>query len=180
MLVACRLLADGALVALMLFVSAGTFGWTQAWVLLAVLATGYLSLPLLAGLDVFRWHVLPQPPLRLSGIGLVCFAVGWMLKQVGLRDNVFATSELRLQPEHRVDDAGVYARVRHPFYAADPLILVGLALWLASSLAALAAVVPILLMVLWQQREERFLQRAFPAYHAYAERVPYRLIPRVC
>ncbi len=223
-LVAARLLANAALVALLLFVSAGTLGWGRAWVLLAVLllvrgvgamvvarvdpdllreraklplhaaqprsdrvlllaviATGFLGLPLLAGLDVFRRHVLPRPPVGVSAVGLILFALGWTLTQLALRANAFATAELRLQPEraHTVVDDGVSARVRHPFYAADPLILIGLALWLQSSVAALGAVVPLMLMVRRLQGEERFLLRALPAYHAYTERVPYRLIPGV-
>jgi len=121
-LVAVRLLADTGLVALILFVSAGTLAWWRAWVLLAVLllvraggavvvarvnpgllrerarlplhaeqpwsdrvlllavlATGFLGLPAIAGLDVFRWHVLPRPAPVLSAIGLVLFVLGWSL-----------------------------------------------------------------------------------------------------
>lgn len=154
---------------------------TDRVLLLAVLATGFLGLPLLAGLDVYRWHVLPTPAPWLSNVGLVLFALGWGLKQVALRANAFATTVVRLQSEraHTVVDAGVYAVVRHPFYAADPLILVGLGLWLQSSAAALAAVVPVLLMMLRLQLEERFLRRALPGYDDYMTRVPYRLVPGV-
>ena len=149
--------------------------------LLAVLATGFLGLPAIAGLDVFRWHVLPPPAPGLSALGLVLFVLGWSVKQLALRANAFATAEVRLQKEraHAVVDTGVYAMVRHPFYAADPLILVGLGLWLESYVAVLGAILPLGLMVLRLQREERFLQRAFPEYHTYMERVPYRLIPGV-
>jgi protein-S-isoprenylcysteine O-methyltransferase Ste14 len=155
--------------------------WTDRVLLLAVLATGFLGLPLLAGLDVFRWHVLPPPARWLCASGLVLFALGWILKQVALRANAFATTVVRLQSDraHTVVDAGVYAVVRHPFYAADPLILVGLGLWLQSSAAPLAAVVPVLLMVLRLQLEERFLRRALPGYAAYMTRVPHRLVPGV-
>ena len=45
--------------------------------LLAVLATGFLGLPAIAGLDVFRWHVLPPPAPGLSAWGLVLFVLGW-------------------------------------------------------------------------------------------------------
>ena len=88
---------------------------------------------------------------------------------------------VRLQTDraHVVVDVGVYALVRHPFYAADPLIFVGLALWLQSSAAALAAVVPVLLMVLRLQLEERFLRRALPGYAAYMVRVRHRLVPGI-
>src|SRR4051812_36437921 len=94
-----RLVADAVLVAMLLFVAAGTLAWWRAWVLVAallliravsalavyrvspdlmrdrarlpiheeqsradrflllgVLATGFLGLPIVAGLDAFRWH----------------------------------------------------------------------------------------------------------------------------
>jgi protein-S-isoprenylcysteine O-methyltransferase Ste14 len=73
----------------------------------------------------------------------------------------------------------VYRVVRHPFYAADPLIFVGLGLWLESYAAALSAVVPVAVMVLRLRLEERFLWRELPGYAAYAARVRHRLIPGV-
>ena len=222
--VVARLLADAALVAMLLFASAGTLAWRRAWVLLAVLllvrslgaiavarvnpallrerarfplhdaqsrtdqllllavlATGFLGLPAMAGLDVFHWHLLPPPAALLSDVGLGLFALGWVLKNLALRANAFATAEVRLQREraHAVADSGVYAVVRHPFYAADPLILVGLGLWLESYVAALCAVIPVALMLIRLQLEERFLRRELPGYGAYADRVPYRLVPGV-
>ncbi len=222
--VTARLVADAALVAVLLFLSAGTLEWWRAWVLLvvlllvrivgaraayrvnpdllrerarlplhaaqpktdrllllAVLATGFLGLPLVAGLDAFRWHVLPRPAPPLAFLGLVLFALGWSLKSLALRANTFATAVVRLQHErrHAVADAGVYGIVRHPFYAADPLILVGLGLWLESYLAALCAVIPVAFMVMRLRLEERFLRRELPGYDAYAARVPHRLIPGI-
>jgi protein-S-isoprenylcysteine O-methyltransferase Ste14 len=155
--------------------------WTDRLLLLAVLATGFLGLPLFSGLDVFRWHLLAPPAPWLSAVGLGLFALGWILKQVALWTNAFATTVVRLQADraHAVVDAGVYAVVRHPFYAADPLILVGLGLWLQSSAAAVASVGPVLLMVIRLQLEERFLQRALPGYADYMHRVPHRLIPGI-
>jgi protein-S-isoprenylcysteine O-methyltransferase Ste14 len=222
--VVVRLVADAALVALGLFVSAGTFVWWRAWVLLGVLllvrtvgahavyrvhpgllrdrarlpvhqdqpwadrvlllgvlATGFLGLPVVAGLDAVRWRVLPPPAPLVAGLGLLLFAVGWGLKSLALRANAFAVAVVRLQREraHAVADSGVYGVVRHPFYAADPMIFVGLGLWLESYAAALGAVVPVALMVIRLRREERLLWRELPGYAAYAERVRHRLIPGI-
>lgn len=219
-----RLIADTVLVAIMLFLSAGTIAWWRAWVLLGVffllravgalvvyrvnpgllreraslpvhkeqlrtdralllgvLATGFLGLPFLAGLDAFRWHVLPRPTTPIADLGLVLFALGWSLKSLALWANAFAVTVVRLQREraHTVADSGPYGVVRHPFYAADPLILVGLSWWLESYLAALCAVVPITLMVMRLRLEERFLERELPEYKAYTDRVRFRLIPGI-
>jgi protein-S-isoprenylcysteine O-methyltransferase Ste14 len=217
-----RLAADAILVALMLFLPAGTLAWRRAWTVVAVLllvrgvgtyvayraqpalvrdrarlpvhpeqsavdrllvlgvlATGFLGLPLVAALDVVHWHLLaaPPPPVAIAGLGL--FAGGWALKSVALRANPFAVGEVR--PQHAraqtIADGGVYATVRHPFYAADPLIHVGIGLWLGSWVAVLAAAVPVALMIVRLRGEERFLQRELPAYVAYTERVRYRLVP---
>ena len=222
--VVVRQVADAVLVAVLLFVSAGTLAWWRAWVLVAVmllvrgvgaaavhrvspallrdraalpvhkdqpradrllllgvLATGLLGLPVVAGLDVFRWHLLPRPAPLVAGLGLLLFALGWGLKSLALRANAFAVAVVRLQREraHAVADSGVYRVVRHPFYAADPLVLVGLGLWLGSYAAALGAVVSVGLVTVRLRLEERFLRRELPGYAAYAERVRHRLIPGV-
>lgn len=219
-----RLVADTALVGLLLFSAARTLAWGSAWVLLAVLllvrlvgahavyrvnpallddraklpihadqpwtdrllligvlSTGILGLPIVAALDVFRWHAFPQPAPLLRGLGLALFTLGWGLKSLALRANAFAVPVVRLQHEraHTLVDSGVYGVIRHPFYAADPLILVGLGLWLASSLAVLVAVIPLTFMFVRLSLEERFLRRQLPGYDAYMLRVPHRLIPGV-
>jgi protein-S-isoprenylcysteine O-methyltransferase Ste14 len=147
--------------------------------LLGVLATGFLGTPAIAALDTFRWHLLPQPARPVAVLGLVLFALGWSLKSLALYANAFAVATVRVQRAHAVADSGVYGVVRHPFYAADPLIFVGLALWLGSYTAALTAVVPVALMVLRLRLEERVLQRELPGYAAYAARVRHRLVPGV-
>jgi protein-S-isoprenylcysteine O-methyltransferase Ste14 len=219
-----RLVADAALIATLLFVSAGTLSWWRAWVLLAVLlvvrsvtavavhrvnpalieerarlpihddqpwtdkllllavlVTGFVGVPVLAGFDVFRWHVLPRPAPVLSTIGLVLFTLGWGIKGLALRANAFATAVVRVQREreHAVVDTGVYGIVRHPFYAGTPLVLVGLGFWLGSWVAVLFAVVPIAFLVVRLEMEERFLRRELPSYSEYALRVRHRLVPGI-
>ena len=149
--------------------------------LLGVLATGFLGLPIIAALDAFRWHTLPSPGPFLGTLGLGSFIVGWSIKSLALRANAFAVTVVRVQRErsHTVVDSGPYGVVRHPFYAADLLIHLGLSLWLQSYLAAVCAVVPIALMVSRLQHEERFLRRELPGYASYVGRVRFRLIPRI-
>ena len=155
--------------------------WTDKLLLLAVVTTGFVGLPVVAGLDVVHWRLLPPPPPVLTGLGLVLFALGWGIKALALRANAFATAVLRLQRErrHAVVDTGVYRIVRHPFYAGTPLVLVGLALWLESYTAALSAMVPIALVVLRMRLEERYLRRELPGYAEYTVRVPHRLLPGI-
>jgi len=102
-------------------------------------------------------------------------------KSLALRANAFAIAVVRVQREHAhaVVDSGVYGVIRHPFYAAGPLIFAGLGLWLESSVATLCAVLPVAFMVMRLRMEERFLQRELPGYADYLARVPHRLIPGV-
>lgn len=159
----------------------GDQGWADRLLLLAVLATGFLGLPLIAGFDAFHWHALPRPSPPIASLGLLLFALGWILKNLALRANAFAVTVVRLLSErgHAVAASGPYGVIRHPFYAADPLILFGLSLWLESYLAALCALVPVSLMVVRLQLEERFLLRELPGYESYTENVRFRLIPGV-
>jgi protein-S-isoprenylcysteine O-methyltransferase Ste14 len=154
---------------------------TDKLLLLALLTTGFIGLPVIAALDVFRWHALPRPAPLVADIGLLLFTLGWTIKGLALRANAFATSVVRVlrERQHTVVDTGVYRIVRHPFYAGTPLVLVGLCLWLESSVAALCAIVPIIVLLVRLELEERFLRRELPGYREYEARVRHRLLPGI-
>jgi protein-S-isoprenylcysteine O-methyltransferase Ste14 len=217
-----RVIADAAIVAIVLFVAAGTVAWPRAWALLAVLlvvrissalvvfranpallreraivlihrgqpridglilfafmATAFLGLPAVAARDAFYWHVLPSPPFVVASVGLVLFVLGWAIIAVALRANPFAVTVVRHQNErqHSVVDTGIYSVVRHPMYAGNLFVNVGLSLWLGSYVAALLAAVPFALLIERIALEERFLRSELPGYREYANRVRYRLLP---
>jgi protein-S-isoprenylcysteine O-methyltransferase Ste14 len=217
-----RVIADAVVIAIVLFVAAGTIAWQRAWVLIAVLlivrtlsaiavfrvnpallrdratvlihrdqpwldrlillafmATAFVGVPAVAALDAFHWHLLPSPPLVVASMGLGLFALGWTIIAVALRTNPFAVSVVRLQNErqHTVVDTGIYSVVRHPMYAGNPLVNVGLGLWLGSYAAVLVAAIPLGLLMVRIGLEERFLRRELPGYREYVTRVPYRLLP---
>jgi protein-S-isoprenylcysteine O-methyltransferase Ste14 len=152
---------------------------TDRLLVFLVLATGFVGLPVIAGLDVFRWQLLSPPTPLLADLGLLLFALGWAIKGLALRSNAFATSVVRVQRErhHDVVNTGVYRIVRHPFYSGTLLVLIGMGLGLGSYTAALCAFVPIAFVVVRLRLEERYLRRELPAYSAYAERVRHRLLP---
>src|SRR4051794_20152760 len=45
--------------------------WSDKLLLLAVLATGFMGLPVIAAFDAFHWHLLPRPAPPLAALGLV-------------------------------------------------------------------------------------------------------------
>lgn len=155
--------------------------WQDKVLLFLTMTTAFIGVPVVAALDVFRGHVLPAPPSLVAAAGLGLFVLGWVMKALALRENAFAVTVVRLQGErrHALVDTGVYNVVRHPMYAGNPLVNVGLALWLGSYTAALFAAVPLALLMLRIVLEERFLRRELSGYPEYAKRVPYRLVPGV-
>lgn len=154
---------------------------TDRLILIAFMATAFVGLPAIAALDAFRWRVFPGPPPALAGAGLCLFALGWTIIAVALRTNPFAITVVRLHTErqHRVVDNGIYSVIRHPMYAGNPLVNVGVGLWLGSYAAVLFALIPLVLLIARIKVEERFLNIALPGYGEYVTRVPYRLIPGV-
>ncbi|MEP6764477.1 MAG: isoprenylcysteine carboxylmethyltransferase family protein [Gemmatimonadaceae bacterium] len=219
-----RVLFDAVIVALALFLAAGTFAWSRAWILLgfllviralsavaifrvnpallreratvlihrdqpfidklilfAFMTTAFVCVPAIAALDTFRMQALPHPPLALSVFGLLLFTLGWIIIAAALRTNAFAVTVVRHQHEREqcVVDTGVYAFVRHPMYAGNPLVNVGLALWLGSYAAALFAIIPLALLMARIAHEEQFLLRELPGYREYTTRVIYKLIPGI-
>jgi protein-S-isoprenylcysteine O-methyltransferase Ste14 len=93
----------------------------------------------------------------------------------------FAVNVVGLQDErdHALVDAGIYNVVRHPMYSGSPLVLLGLCLWLGSTAAVVCAALPLGLLIVRVQLEERFLQLELPGYREYMKRVPCRLLPRI-
>lgn len=155
--------------------------WTDRLILLVFMGTAFVGVPAVAALDVFRWHMLPNPPFVLACVGLGLFALGWTIVGVALRANAFAVTVVRLQNErqHTVVDTGIYGVVRHPMYAGNLLVNMGLSLWLGSYTAMLFAAIPLALLMVRIGIEERFLWRELPGYPEYTTRVRYRLVPGV-
>jgi protein-S-isoprenylcysteine O-methyltransferase Ste14 len=101
-------------------------------VLVVGVMAGFAALPAVAGLDRFRWHVLPTPAPVVSGLGLVLFTAGWWIVALTLRTNAFAVTVVRHQRRAASCPGGhrVYRIVRHPMYAGMVLVMAGLVVWL--------------------------------------------------
>src|SRR5256714_4448857 len=148
-------------------------------VLVILLVVSYAGQIVFIPLDLFRFHLVPMPGGLVSFLGLALYVAGWWTMTLAMKVNPFAVPVVRLQEERhqRVIDTGVYAVVRHPMYAGFAPMAVGPALWLGSYVAALLAIVPIAVLAVRSVLEERFLKRELKGYHAYREKVRYRLIP---
>lgn len=131
--------------------------------------------------DRFYLHLLHEPDVVVSSLGLVAFAAGWVIVGLTVRTNAFATTVVRHQAdrEQRVIDHGVYGLVRHPMYSGMIVVMIGMGLWLESTAGALLSAVPTAILTVRLILEERVLRNALPGYAEYTTRVRSRLIPFV-
>lgn len=130
-------------------------------------------------LDVFRLHLLPQPPLWLAVCAGLIGLAGVAISFVAIGQNQFAAPTIHDQSAEgqRVIQTGLYGVVRHPFYAGMLLFYAGAALWLGSTAGALATTAFLAMTLARIVIEEAWLRQNLAGYGAYARRVRGRLIP---
>jgi protein-S-isoprenylcysteine O-methyltransferase Ste14 len=149
-------------------------------VILSIFFILFASWLVLMGLDAVRfgWSVMPVW-LRIVGAAGLLGAM-WISHRT-FQENTFLAPVVRIQTERgqRVVETGPYAIVRHPLYAAAVLLFVFTALLLGSWWGLAATVVLAAGLVVRTVMEDRKLQQELPGYREYAQRVRYRLIPRI-
>lgn len=153
----------------------GTRRWDLAWN--ALYWPLMASVAVTAGLEARRGGSPLPPPL--FGVGLLLLGAGMALNAWAMAVNPHHEGTVRIQSErgHRVVDAGLYRRVRHPGY-------LGLVLWAAASpflLLSVRALAPAALAAAWvvlrTALEDALLRRELLGYAEYARRVRFRLVP---
>jgi len=121
---------------------------------------------------------LSAEPALWRAVGAAAFTAGLsiaLLGRIQLGGNWSDIESAVIRREHRVVCNGIYRYVRHPIYAGDLLLLVGLELALNSWLVVLAVLlVPI--VARQAMREERELAETLPGYDEY-RRQTKRFIP---
>ena len=130
-------------------------------------------------IDVFRLRLLPPPGASISAVGAAATVAGVVVAYAAIAQNRFAAPTIHDQrPDgQQVIDTGLYAIVRHPFYAGMLLIYAGAALWLGSYAALIGASGFLVMTLARIVIEEAYLRQTLPAYAGYARRVRGRLIP---
>ncbi|WP_372786458.1 isoprenylcysteine carboxylmethyltransferase family protein [Phenylobacterium sp.] len=130
-------------------------------------------------IDVFRLRLLPPPGAALSALGAAATIAGVAVAYAALAQNRFAAPTIHDQTSEgqRVIDTGLYALVRHPFYAGMLLVYGGAALWLGSYAALIGASGFLAMTLARIVIEEAYLRQTLPAYAGYARRVRGRLVP---
>lgn len=156
---------------------------TKRWdIVIATLAASWLPMATmcLAGLSVRHgWH--PEMPLGWTVVGALGAVAGWALTVWAMAANAFFAATVRIQQDrgHTVVSTGPYALARHPGYVGAILFNLGHPLVLGSWWALVPSGLAAALFILRTALEDRTLQAELPGYDAYAQRVRWRLLPRV-
>jgi protein-S-isoprenylcysteine O-methyltransferase Ste14 len=157
---------------------AGTEPWDKPLVVLLVLA--WLAIFPVAALDDERFQSLTVP-WWVVALGYALLLVGMGILTGAEAVNKFFEPTVRIQTDRgqHVIDTGPYGIVRHPGYVGGMLFFLGTALCLGSLWALIPAGLSSLFLVLRTKWEDETLQAKLSGYKEYAERVRFRLIPRV-
>jgi len=135
---------------------------------------------IVVGLDaLYGWS--PPFSLPVNILALLAILAGYVLGTLALMENRFFSGMVRIQTErgHHVVSSGPYGWIRHPGYAGALLTYLATPFFLDSRWALLPAVFITIVLIVRTSLEDQTLQNELEGYHAYAERVRYRLMPGV-
>lgn len=139
-----------------------------------------LAIPIIAGLDAFRWQSTTLPFWTVY-VGLAIHGAGDALLLWTMAVNPFLEKTVRVQTErgHHVITTGPYAIVRHPMYLGVVLMFLAIPLTLGSIWTFLPVVAMTVLLMVRTELEERLLRRDLPGYQAYMSKNRWRILPRI-
>lgn len=153
--------------------------WDKVLAPLMAVSIAY-PLVIVAGLD-YRYSWSPVFPLWLNAIGFILIAFGYAFASWALAENRFFYSVVVIRTErgHVVCDTGPYRFVRHPGYAGSIYAMIGIVLALGSVWTLIPGAVASIISIIRTALEDRTLHEELPGYQEYADRVRYRLFPRI-
>jgi protein-S-isoprenylcysteine O-methyltransferase Ste14 len=205
-----------------LFLSAGTFNWSKAWIFIGMFVLYFVTwvswglrnepdlimeraqamekenqgkswdkiivrlnllasffVYIIAGLDYrFHWSSVNNV---LQWLGFVLLVLGYVLPQLALTNNRFASGIVRIQTDrgHTVSTGGPYKFIRHPMYLGSLFADFGTPLFFGSYWALIPGALMAALFIYRTWREDRTLQEELPGYKQYAQKVRFRLVPGI-
>ena len=138
---------------------------------------GYFVIYFVAGL-FFGDHA--AAPTKLA-FGLILYALSTGLTYWALRENKFAESTARLQPERNqtVCTSGPYALVRHPMYTAILMWCICIVMVFPCLPVLAVSALTAAIIVKRTKLEDAMLAEGLPGYQEYQQRTKHMLIPFV-
>ncbi len=118
-------------------------------------------------------------PVWLCLLGDLLVAVGLSIAMLVVIQNSYAAATVTVEAGQTVASGGLYKLVRHPMYAGDLIMMVGMPLALGSYWGLLFVIPGVAVLVFRLLDEEQLLTQELPGYREYAQHVRYRLMPTV-
>jgi protein-S-isoprenylcysteine O-methyltransferase Ste14 len=122
----------------------------------------------------FGWS---RVPTAIWLVGVVLVAVGLSMKMLVAIQNSYAAATVRVEAGQKVVCTGLYRLVRHPMYAANVIMMVGVPIVLGSSWGLVFVIPGMIVLALRIHDEEKLLQEELDGYRDYTRKVHYRLVP---
>ena len=154
---------------------------TEAWdkiILRIYVIFGFYALPVIAGLDVGRFH-WSGLGIHFGIVGCVLFILGSVLIHWAMLVNRHFEGSVRIQRDrgHRVITTGPYRIVRHPGYVGAMLWGISTPLIIGSVYGLIPGGIGIILLIIRTSLEDKLLRSELNGYVEYTKRVRYRLVP---
>ncbi len=91
--------------------------------------------------------------------------------------NSYAAATVRVEAGQKLASTGLYRLVRHPMYAGNVIMMVGVPLALGSYWGLVFVMPGLMVLVSRIRDEEKLLQEELKGYREYTRKVRYRLMP---
>jgi protein-S-isoprenylcysteine O-methyltransferase Ste14 len=124
----------------------------------------------------FGWSSVPAV---VCVIGDLLVVAGLTVGMLVVLQNSYAAATVRVEEGQKLASRGLYRLVRHPMYAGNMILMVGIPLALGSYWGLLLLIPGLLVLVFRIRDEEKLLTEELAGYRDYALRVRYRLMPYV-
>ncbi|WP_147819430.1 methyltransferase family protein [Salidesulfovibrio onnuriiensis] len=157
----------------------GTKAWDKA-ILTIYFSLTLLVIPVIAGLDVGRYESSHWGNASYA-VGIFLYLAFFTLLHWAMLTNKHFEVSARIQDDrsHAVVTHGPYAFIRHPGYVAMAFAAMADSFLLGSLYSLIPGILAVTVTVVRTHMEDKMLRNGLNGYPEYAERVRYRLIPRV-
>ncbi|MUL84962.1 MULTISPECIES: isoprenylcysteine carboxylmethyltransferase family protein [unclassified Mycolicibacterium] len=124
----------------------------------------------------FGWSVVPA---WLSVLGNALVAAGLGIAMLVVSQNSYAAANVIVESGQAVVTTGLYRLVRHPMYAGNVIMMVGIPPALGSYWGLLFMIPGMAILAMRIVDEEQLLRTELDGYDEYTHEVRYRLLPHV-
>jgi len=124
----------------------------------------------------FGWS---QVPTAICLVGDFLVAVGLGVAMLVVVQNSHAAATVRVEAGQELASTGLYGLVRHPMYAGNVILMVGIPLGLGSYWGLVFVIAVLIVLALRIRDEEKLLQEELDGYREYTRKVRYRLVPHM-